>query len=45
MYRLYIKKNEIEIRINEEKLEYKMPPLLNAPFFHEVGIVKNNKKI
>ena len=45
MYRLYIKKNEIEIRINEEKLEYKMPPLLNAPFFHEAGIVKNNKKI
>ena len=45
MYRLYIKKNEIEIRVNEEKLEYKMPPFLNAPFFHEVGIVKNNKKI
>lgn len=45
MYRLYIKKNEIEIRVNGEKLEYKMPPILQAPFFHEVGIVKNNKKI
>ena len=45
MYRLYIKKNEIEIRVNEEKLEYEMPPLLNAPFFYEVGKVKNNKKI
>ncbi len=45
MYRFYIKKNEIEIRVNDEKLEYKMPPLLHAPFFHEVGVVKNNKKI
>ena len=45
MYRLYIKKNEIEIRVNDEKLEYKMPPILNAPFFYEVGKVKNEKKI
>jgi len=45
MYRLYIKKNEIEIRVNDERLEYKMPPLLIAPFFHEQGKVKNEKKI
>jgi hypothetical protein len=45
MYRLYIKKNEIEIRVNGEKLEYQMPPVLHAPFFHEVGVVKNNKKL
>ena len=45
MYRLYIKKNEIEIRVNDEKLEYKIPPILNAPFFYEQGLVKNEKKI
>jgi hypothetical protein len=45
IYRLYIKKNEIEIRVNDEKLEYKMPAVLNAPFFYEVGKVKNEKKI
>ena len=45
MYRHYIKKNKIEIRVDDEKLEYNMPPILNAPFFHEVGVVKNNKKI
>ncbi len=45
MYRLYLKKSEIEIRVNDEKLDYKMPPLLNAPFFYEVGKVKNNKKM
>ena len=45
MYRLYIKKNEIEIRVNDERLEYKAPPVLNAPFFFEVGKVKNERKI
>tara|TARA_Y100000294_G_scaffold64024_1_gene60725 strand:- start:22 stop:1587 length:1566 start_codon:yes stop_codon:yes gene_type:complete len=45
MYRHYIKKNRIEIRVDEEKLEYEMPPVLNAPFFHEVGVAKSNKKI
>lgn len=45
MYRLYIKKKEIEIRVNDEKLEYKIPPVLSAPFFYEVGKVKNEKKI
>ena len=45
MYRLYIKKNEIEIRVNDEKLEYKIPAVLTSPFFYEVGKVKNEKKI
>ena len=45
MYRHYIKKNRIEIRVDDERLEYKMPPILNAPFFEEVGVAKNNKKI
>lgn len=45
MYRLYLKKNEIEIRVNNEKLEYKIPPILSAPFFYEVGKVKSEKKI
>ena len=45
MYRHYIKKNRIEIRVDDERLEYTMPPILNAPFFQEVGVAKNNKKI
>jgi len=45
MYRLYIKKKEIEIRVDGEELEYKVPPLLNAPFFYAVGKAKNNKKL
>ena len=45
MYRHFIKKNRIEIRVDNEKLEYKLPPILNAPFFHEVGETKSNKKI
>jgi hypothetical protein len=45
MYRHFISKNRIEIRVENEKLQYEMPPILNAPFFHEVGVTKNNKKI
>jgi len=45
IYRHYIKKNRIEIRVDDEKLEYEIPPVLYAPFFHEVGKTKSNKKI
>jgi len=45
IYRHFINNNRIEIRVDDERLEYKMPPILTAPFFHEVGVVKNNKKI
>jgi hypothetical protein len=45
MYRHFISKNRIEIRVDNEKLQYEMPPILNAPFFHEVGVAKSNKKI
>ena len=44
MYRHFISKNRIEIRVDNEKLNYEMPPILNAPFFHEVGVTKSNKK-
>ena len=39
MYRHFIENNEIEIKVNEEKLIYKLPEILNAPLFvkpHEV---------
>ena len=42
MYRHFIKQNRIELRVDNEKLEYKMPLILNAPFFHEVGVAKSN---
>ena len=45
MYRHFINKNRIEIRVDNEKLEYEMPQTLYAPFFHEVGKTKSNKKI
>ena len=32
MYRHFISKNRIEIRVDNEKLHYKVPPILSAPF-------------
>ena len=33
IYRKFIRENELEIWINDEQLEYKDPPILNAPYY------------
>jgi len=45
MYRHFIENNEVEIKVNEEKLIYKMPTVLSAPIFVDVGVVANSTKI
>jgi hypothetical protein len=44
MYRTFIEKNEIEIRYNNEKLGYKTPDILHAPYFLDVDQKKTNLK-
>ena len=44
MYRAFIEKNEIEIRYNNEKLGYKTPDILHAPYFLDVDQKKTNLK-
>jgi|TARA_B110000114_G_scaffold183592_1_gene225209 hypothetical protein len=45
MYRHFIENNQVEIKVNEEKLIYKLPKILNAPVFIDVGVVGNPTKV
>ncbi len=37
MYRKYIEKGEVVIKFDEEPLEYRVPPILVAPYYKEPG--------
>ncbi|MDA7755736.1 ATP-binding protein [Candidatus Pelagibacter sp.] len=45
MYRHFIENNEIEIKVNEEKLIYKLPEIMNAPLFVKPHEIIDKKKI
>ena len=45
IYRAYLKTGEVEIKYNDENLRYKMPNVLVAPYFEDVDLKQNPKKL